>query len=188
MTDEVLYILGSVLDGSTVEELSFIGCHHITDVGISFLRNLSKLKTVSARNVFYFNIEVDKNVEAGSCIRLSKYFWFVFPKSTGMLSWGCKNSLTVFKDTYLKVWSQCNLVFVFYYCLTMEILQKLGIYSICRLKDEVYSIIMSTRKGGSILYLSASKKGAYPGEPTRTPFQWECPLTQNLPYLVSSYF
>ncbi len=34
---------------------------------------------------------------------------------------------------------------------------------------------MSTLKGGSILYLSASKKGVYPAEHTRTPFQWECP-------------
>ena len=30
-------------------------------------------------------------------------------------------------------------------------------------------------KRGSILYLSASKKGVYLAEHTRTPFQWECP-------------
>ena len=37
------------------------------------------------------------------------------------------------------------------------------------------SILYVNSKRGCILYLSASKKGVYPAEHTRTPFQWECP-------------
>ncbi len=34
---------------------------------------------------------------------------------------------------------------------------------------------ISSENRGSFLYLLTSKKGVYLGEPTRTPFQWECP-------------
>ena len=34
---------------------------------------------------------------------------------------------------------------------------------------------ISSENRGSFLYLLTEKKGVYPGEPTRTPFQWESP-------------
>ena len=48
---------------------------------------------------------------------------------------------------------------------------KMKLYLYQYVKKGVYS----TLKGGSILFLSDSKKGVYPAEHTYTPLQWECP-------------